>query len=199
MNNKALERRIESYKAMENLANQVLPSLPLKDYICNLRFDKKSKPVQLPKGFRKGLKKNFRTLKDNRIINFNKYTKQGLFCDIYLEDEKGIAIIFIDRNPIELQKTILKYNIPLVYNIDSKRKVVSRIAKIDDEIFDDIKGKAISIWESYNDRRAKDNIEYIKNIENFGDSYLAIYDMFDPVDKSRLYNMIINNAKMVLQ
>ena len=76
---------------------------------------------------------------------------------------------------------------------------MSRIAKIDDEIFDDIKGKAISIWESYNDRRAKDNIEYIKNIENFGDNYLAIYDMFDPVDKSRLYNMIINNAKMVLQ
>lgn len=199
MKDKALEQRIKSYKAMENLANKVLPSLPLKDYICNLRFDKKSEPVQLPKGFRKGLKKNFRTLKDNRIINFNKYTKQGLFCDIYLEDEKGIAIIFIDRNPIELQKTILKYNIPLVYNIDSKRKVVSRVAKIDDEIFDDIKGKAISIWESYNDKRAKDNIEYIKNIENFGGNYLAIYDMFDPVDKSRLYNMIINNAKMVLQ
>lgn len=199
MKDKALEQRIKSYKAMENLANKVLPSLPLKDYICNLRFDKKSEPVQLPKGFRKGLKNNFRTLKDNRIINFNKYTKQGLFCDIYLEDGKGIAIIFIDRNPIELQKTILKYNIPLVYNIDSKRKVVSRVAKIDDEIFDDIKGKAISIWESYNDKRAKDNIEYIKNIENFGDNYLAIYDMFDPVDKSRLYNMIINSAKMMLQ
>lgn len=65
---------------------------------------------------------------------------------------------------------------------------------ISDEIFNEIKQEAIKIWETYN---ATDKITQVQDIDNIRDNYHFIIDMFDTINKSKLYSNLSSQAKEV--
>lgn len=65
---------------------------------------------------------------------------------------------------------------------------------ISDEIFNEIKQEAIKIWETYN---ATDKINQVQDIDNIRYNYHFIIDMFDTINKSKLYSNLSSQAKEV--
>ena len=99
----------------------------LKEYIYNVSARRKLKYSQFPKGFLLNLGSKYRTLKPCRILNYNWYTKVGFYCDLLVEDDKGIAIILIDRDTSEALGDMMIYNIPFAYNINTETMEVEKI------------------------------------------------------------------------
>jgi|ERR1039458_5482256 hypothetical protein len=60
------------------------------------------------------------------------------------------------------------------------------------EIFDDIKGASIRIWQTYDDTYgyATEKIDRINSIENYSDNYMAIVGMFDNNNQSILCRIV---------
>lgn len=66
-----------------------------------------------------------------------------------------------------------------------------------DEIFEEIKERAIEIWETYDDRYgyATEKINQVKSINNYKDNWGTIVGMFDYQNQQRLLKMLSPEAK----
>jgi hypothetical protein len=66
-----------------------------------------------------------------------------------------------------------------------------------DEIFNEIKEKAIEIWQTYDDTYgyATEKIDRVKSITNFKDNWGTIVGMFDNPNQQKLLNMLSDEAR----
>jgi len=66
-----------------------------------------------------------------------------------------------------------------------------------DEIFNEIKEKAIEIWGSYDDQfgYASEKINYVKSILNFKDNWGTIVGMFDSTNQQKLLTKLSPEAR----
>lgn len=66
-----------------------------------------------------------------------------------------------------------------------------------EEIFNEIKAKAIAIWQTYDDTYgyATEKLDRIKNIQNIKDNACYIVAMFDTWNQNRLFYMVDGEAK----
>lgn len=69
-----------------------------------------------------------------------------------------------------------------------------------DNIFLEVKNKAIDIWRTYDDTYwyATSKIDRIKDIRNIRDNMMYIVAMFDPVNTSKLLNSLSDEAKTAI-
>jgi hypothetical protein len=66
-----------------------------------------------------------------------------------------------------------------------------------DEIFNDIKEKAIDIWETYDDTYgyASEKIDYINRLTNYRSNYGTIVGMFDHKNQLKLLLNVSSEAR----
>lgn len=66
-----------------------------------------------------------------------------------------------------------------------------------DEIFNEIKEKAIEIWQTYDDTHgyATEKINRVKEITNVKDNWGYIVGMFDSTNQQKLLNRLSEGAK----
>ena len=66
-----------------------------------------------------------------------------------------------------------------------------------DEIFNEIKEKAIEIWQSYDDTYgyATEKITRVNSITNFKDNWGTIVGMFDNPNQQKLVNKLSDEAR----
>lgn len=68
------------------------------------------------------------------------------------------------------------------------------------EIFDEVKKRAIEIWQTYDDTYgyASEKIAKIKEIENVSDNLMFIVAMFDPINQAKLAEKLSNDARFAI-
>lgn len=66
-----------------------------------------------------------------------------------------------------------------------------------DEIFNEIKEKAIAIWNTYDDTYgyASEKINYVESITNIKDNWGTIVGMFDSDNQSKLLYLLSQQAR----
>lgn len=66
-----------------------------------------------------------------------------------------------------------------------------------DEVFNEIKAKAIEIWNTYDDTYgyASEKINYVKSITNIRDNWGTIVGMFDNTNQHKLLALLSPEAK----
>lgn len=66
-----------------------------------------------------------------------------------------------------------------------------------DEVFEEIKAKAIEIWNTYDDTYgyATEKIDYVKSITNVRDNWGTIVGMFDHINQQRLLAKLSDEAR----
>ena len=64
------------------------------------------------------------------------------------------------------------------------------------EIFDDVKSAAITIWKTYNDEYGyvTKKLDYINSLENIEDNAMVFFRMFDWVNQSTMKNMVSSES-----
>jgi ribosome maturation protein Sdo1 len=69
------------------------------------------------------------------------------------------------------------------------------------EVFNEIKAKAIKLWQTYSDEYcyATEKINRIQDIENFQDNAWYIVGMFDPLNQFKLIKILDEPAKSEVQ
>lgn len=69
------------------------------------------------------------------------------------------------------------------------------------EIFDEIKSKAIKLWNTYDNTYGyvDEKVSRIKNITNFKDNTCYIVAMFDSNNQQKLLNMVNEKTKIWLE
>lgn len=66
-----------------------------------------------------------------------------------------------------------------------------------DEIFNEIKARAIDIWKTYDDSfgYATEKIDYVNSITNFKDNWGTIVGMFDSDNQQKLVVLLSGEAR----
>ena len=67
----------------------------------------------------------------------------------------------------------------------------------DQDVFDDIKANAITIWQTYDDTHgyATEKINRIKDITNIKDNAWYIVAMFDQSNQKKLFNLVTEKTR----
>lgn len=68
-----------------------------------------------------------------------------------------------------------------------------------EEIFNEVKEKAIIIWGRYASNYASEKISYITPLENIQDNVMTIIGMFDEHNQERLANMLSNETREAIR
>lgn len=71
---------------------------------------------------------------------------------------------------------------------------------ISDKLFNELKDKAIEIWQGYDDTYgyASEKIARVQEIPNVADNYGGIIGMFDHTNQRKLYNLVSDESKKLI-
>jgi 4-hydroxy-3-methylbut-2-enyl diphosphate reductase IspH len=69
-----------------------------------------------------------------------------------------------------------------------------------DEVFAEVKAKAIEIWKTYDDTYgyATEKVDRIKDLQNIRDNFMFMVAMFDSENQTRLANLLSEEARQAI-